>query len=386
MSAPATADRRLLILLIGLGVANHSVLTGSRVIISLDALSHGASPFTVGALVSLFALMPMLSAIATGRLTDRIGTRAPMLAGTVGLLIGAGLPVVWRGLPGLVASATLLGLSFMAFQLATQRVVGDIGGPIARARNFSWLALGYSASGFFGPLIAGYAIDHLGYVLAFAVLAAMPLFSLAVLVRRRIALPGAEPVTGAAHLGGIRTLLRHRTLRNVLAVNVLISAGWDLHTVFVPIYGERIGLSASEIGIVLALFAAATFVIRLLTPMLVRGRGERDLLMTSLFVAGFIYLLFPFVQSFWVLGAVSFVLGLALGSSQPIVLALLHAHAPTGRVGEIVGVRMSLINTSAVAIPLFFGVVGTTLGLTPVFWSMGVCLTSGGWLARRRPR
>jgi len=92
------------------------------------------------------------------------------------------------------------------------------------------------------------------------------------------------------------------------------------------------------------------------------------------------------VQSFLLLGAVSFVLGLALGSGQPIVLALLHTHAPAGRVGETVGIRMSLINTSAVAIPLFFGAIGTTLGLTPVFWSMGVCLTSGGWLARRHSR
>jgi hypothetical protein len=48
------------------------------------------------------------------------------------------------------------------------------------------------------------------------------------------------------------------------------------------------------------------------------------------------------------------------------------------------GVRMSLINASAVAVPLLFGAVGSTFGLTPVFWSMGACLASGGWLAARR--
>jgi hypothetical protein len=36
-----------------------------------------------------------------------------------------------------------------------------------------------------------------------------------------------------------------------------------MHSIFVPIYGERIGLSASEIGLVLSSFAAATFVVRL---------------------------------------------------------------------------------------------------------------------------
>jgi MFS family permease len=377
---------KLLATVIVLGIANHIILTGCRVAISLDALSLGASAFTVGVLMALFALLPMLCAVAVGRLADRVGTRAPMLAGTAGLALGAILPLASRGLPALFASATLLGVAFMTFQLATQRAVGDIGTAAERPRNFALLALGYSASGFLGPLTAGYSIDHLGFVGAFAILAAVAVVPLAMLGNRRMALPGRPGVPGPAHPGGVRELLRHRVLRNVLAVNVLISAGWDLHTVFIPIYGEHIGLSASEIGIVLAAFAAATFAIRLVTPMLVRGRSERQLLTWSMLVAGLAYLLFPYATTAPSLTALSFLLGLALGSGQPIVLSLLHTHAPEGRIGETVGVRMSLINTSAVAVPLVFGAVGSTFGLTPVFWSMGACLTSGGWLARRRRR
>jgi MFS family permease len=377
---------RLLATVIVLGIANHTILTGSRVAISLEALSLGASAFTVGVLMALFALLPMLCSVAVGRLADRVGTRAPMLAGSAGLALGAILPLASPGLPALFASATLLGVAFMTFQLATQRAVGDIGTAAERPRNFSLLALGYSVSGFLGPLMAGYSIDHLGFAGAFAILAAVAAVPLAILGNRRVALPGRPGAPGSAHPGGVRALLRHRVLRNVLAVNVLISAGWDLHTVFIPIYGERIGLSASEIGIVLAAFAAATFAIRLATPMLVRGRSERQLLTWSMLVAGFAYLLFPYAGTALALTALSFLLGLALGSAQPIVLSLLHTHAPEGRIGETVGVRMSLINTSAVAVPLLFGAVGSTFGLTPVFWSMGACLTSGGWLARRRRR
>jgi MFS family permease len=294
------------------------------------------------------------------------------------------VPLAWRGLPSLFVAATLLGVAFMAFQLATQRAVGDIGAPSERPRNFSLLALGYSVSGFLGPLIAGFSIDHLGFAGAFAVLAAVTAVPLSVLANRRNALPGRPGVPSAAHPGGVRALLRHRVLRNVMGVNVLISAGWDLHTIFVPIYGARLGLTASEIGIALAAFAAATFIIRLATPALVRGRSERQMLVWSLLVAGVAYLLFPWARTTLALSAVSFLLGLALGSGQPIVLSLLHTHAPEGRIGETVGVRMSLINTSAVAVPLLFGAVGTAFGLTSVFWSMGACLASGGWLARRR--
>ena len=40
----------------------------------------------------------------------------------------------------------------------------------------------------------------------------------------------------------------------------------------------------------------------------------------------------------------------------------------------------------AFAVPLAFGALGTTVGLAPVFYSVGVCLTTGGFLARRAAR
>ena len=72
--------------------------------------------------------------------------------------------------------------------------------------------------------------------------------------------------------------------------------------------------------------------------------------------------------------ALSFCLGLGLGSGQPMVMALLHSHAPPGRMGEAAGVRMALVNSMSVAVPLLFGAVGATVGLAPVFWSVGACL------------
>lgn len=384
MTGVSRLGSRPLATIIPLGIATHTILAGTRVIVSLDALSLGASPFTVGVLMALFALLPMFFAIAVGRLCDRIGVRRPMLAGSVGLAVGAALPVLWHGLPVLFVSAPLLGLSFMAFQLATQRATGEIGGPADRPRNFSLLALGYSVSGFVGPLVAGVSIDHLGHAAAFAVLAGVAVAPIVVLASGRFPLPGPRAGMGAVHHGGVRTLLRHRMLRNVLAINTLLSSGWDLHMVFVPIYGARIGLTASEIGVVLAAFAAATFVIRILTPVIMRRRTERQVLAWALIVGGASYLVFPYAQSAATLAALSFVLGLGLGSGQPMVMSLLHAYAPPERIGEAVGLRMSLIQMSSVAVPLLFGAVGSSLGLTPVFWSMGACLVSGGLLARRR--
>jgi len=369
--------------LIGLGIANHVVLTGSRVTASLDALARGASPATVGALMALYAFLPMLLAIAAGRLADRMGVRRPMLVGSCGIALAALLPVLLPGLPVLFVTAALMGVSFMAFQVAAQYATGEIGDPRDRGRNFGLLALGYSTSSIAGPLIAGLMIDHAGYRATFALLALAPLAPIALLGSDRIALPGPHPAH-ASHAGSSAAdLFGHRELRRVLVINSLIAMAWELHTLFVPIYGHAIGLAASQICFVLASFAAATFVVRLAMPLLMRRLREHQVLTLALFIAGFVFLAFPFMRSVGALMALSFCLGLGLGAGQPMVMAVLHTHAPPGRMGEAAGVRMSLVNSMAVAVPLLFGAIGGTVGLAPVLWSAGVFLATGGILTRR---
>ena len=43
----------------------------------------------------------------------------------------------------------------------------------------------------------------------------------------------------------------------------------------------------------------------------------------------------------------------------------------------MVGVRTFLLNLTQAGIPLLFGVVGATLGMTPVFWAMAAALFIG---------
>jgi len=92
--------------LIALGICNHLVLTGSRVAVSLDALSLGANAATVGTLLALFALLPMLFAIPAGRLADRVGVRGPMLAGSIGIAGAAIIATAIAGLPALFVTVT----------------------------------------------------------------------------------------------------------------------------------------------------------------------------------------------------------------------------------------------------------------------------------------
>jgi len=271
------------------------------------------------------------------------------------------------------------------YQVAAQHIVGYIGRPEDRPVNFSLSALGFSISGFIGPMLAGFGIDAIGYTATFAVLAGFPLVPLAVLGLNKLHLP--QPHAHAAPRDPrhrVVDLLRHRQLRPVFVTSGLLAAAWDMFTFAIPVYGSSIQLSASSIGLVLGAFSVATFVIRGLLPAISRRLTAWPLLAASLAIAAGSFLLFPLFERAALLMGVAFFLGLGLGMSQPMVMSILHHTAPAGRVGEAVGVRMTLVNISQITIPLAFGALGTALGMLPVFWATAVLLSGGSWYAKRR--
>ncbi|MEO7761460.1 MAG: MFS transporter [Casimicrobiaceae bacterium] len=372
-----------LLLIIALTVFCHAAFHGVRVTVSLYALNNGSSALTVGMLMALSAAFPTLFGVAAGRWTDRVGTRRPMLFGSTLVMIGAALPALLPDVRTLFLTAALNGTGMMALQVSLQNAVGEMSKIEERATNFSHMALGMSISSFAGPLIAGFGIDQIGYRATFAVLAALPLICLLGLGLDKVQLPPPSPHAGLHGNRNVFDLLKKKELRRVYLASFLLAMGWDLHTFFVPIIGTERGLTASQIGITLASFALATFVIRLAMRWIARRFREWQVLTSVMFLAGATFLLFPFVTTGWQLMTLSFTLGLGLGAAQPMVMALMHHSTPEGRVGEALGLRTTLMNGGQVALPLLFGALGATVGLTTVFWAAAAGLGAGGYFSRK---
>jgi predicted MFS family arabinose efflux permease len=278
----------------------------------------------------------------------------------------------------------LIGTSFLFYHVALNNVIGQLGTPADRPVNFSWFALGFSISGFCGPLLAGFAIDGAGHRAAFLMLASFPVLATLVLHGRRHAVPAASH---APHAGGERRvgdLLREPRLRAAFIASAVLAMGWDLYTFVMPVHGSALGLSASVIGIIMGTFAAATFTVRLAMPALSRRLKEWPMVIAAMSIAGVSYALFPLAQGVALLMALSFLLGIGLGSAQPFIMSLLYAASPPGRQGEVIGVRTTMLNGSHTFLPLAMGALGTALGMGPVFWSMAAFLFSGAGFALRR--
>lgn len=365
-------------------ILTHTAFAGARVGSALFALSLGASTFEVGVIGALFAALPMFFSVNAGRAIDRVGVRPPFLIGTLLTAAGSALAFAWPSLPSLYVVGTLAGSGLVIVHIAASNAVGAIGAPANRSRNFSLLALGFSVSGFLGPLAAGFMIDSLGHARAFLVLAVFPLVAFLALVLGRLRLPRPVAAPHPRAEKRIGDLLADRVLRRILIVSGLFNMAWDVFTFLLPIHGTALGLSASAIGVILGAFAAATFLVRLALPAIVRRTREWTLVTVALAVACVVYATFPLFRDFGLLMALAFVLGLGLGMSQPMVMSLLFSAAPPDRVGEAVGVRTTILNFIQTTIPLAFGALGTALGVTPIFWAMAMVLAAGAAFARRR--
>jgi MFS family permease len=169
----------------------------------------------------------------------------------------------------------------------------------------------------------------------------------------------------------------------VFVMSGIVSMAWDLFTFVMPIHGSRLGLSATTIGLILACFGAAVFVVRLSLPLLVHVLDEWKMLIGAMFATAIVMALIPLFTDVVPLLVLSFLLGVGLGGAQPMIMALLYDNAPPGRGAEAVGVRTLLLNFSQSGIPLMFGALGAALGMTPVFVFMALALAGGGWYARR---
>lgn len=361
----------------------HFAFAGCRINLSLFALSLQASPFTVGVIVSLLALLPMTFAISAGRIIDRIGVRKPMLLGACSTIAGLALAYAVPRLEMLFIASPLVGAGFMLYHIAVNHAAGTLGRPEDRVRNFSLLALTFSTSNFLGPMLTGFAIDWIGFRHTFLLLAGSAVISLVVLLVKKIDLPQREHVETPGKQRRLSDLLHNRTMRRVFIISGALSMAWDMFSFVVPIYCTQIGLSASQIGLILGTFGCAIFVVRLALPLFVHRTSEWQMLIVAMMVTGATFFAFPLVKTVPLLMAFAFVLGIGLGGAQPMIMSMLYTHAPPGRGGEAVGVRTLLLNFSQAGIPLLFGALGAALGMAPVFWAMAITLAGGGWLLRK---
>lgn len=373
-------------------VCVHAGMAATRVTASLLVLHRGYPEWTVGVLLSLFAVAPIGLSLWAGRLADRHGLRRPLGVGVAMGATGGAIAVASQHPVALAAAALATGGAVAVAAVGIQREAGLMArAPGDLKRVFSWIALGPALSNALAPVVVGLLIDHVGFRAGFVFAALLPLVAWwlagSVVTSLRASPHGDEDSQGRPR-GALSAfgLLRSAPLRRLLLVNLALSSCWDAHSFAVPVLGHARGQSASSIGLILGSFAVAATLVRLAISRWAERLDEKRALRRAMALATAVC-----ASYHWLPGAAgmmlgSALLGLALGSVQPMILSMLHQATPAERHGQALGLRMLATNAATIVMPVGFGALAAaTLPAAPL-WLMAALVLLAQWPAGRIAR
>ncbi len=368
-------------------VAVHACMAVTRVTASLWALDQGHGEWIVGVLLSLFAVAPIFLAMWAGRLADRHGFHRPVGVGVVMALAGAVVALASPSMPAVAFSCLMTGGAVSVAAVAIQREAGlmtDASHDLKRI--FSWVSLAPALSNAIAPILAGLLIDGAGFRWTFAFAVLLPAVAWA--LARRVPRHAPRAPHAIAAPPPAWHLLRERPLRNLLLVNLVLSACWDAHSFVVPVVGHAKALSASSIGVVLGSFAVAATVVRLAIVRFAHHLDELKALRAAMVLATVVLAVYAWLPGTAGMVVGSSLLGVALGSVQPMVLSTLHQVTPRERHGQALGLRMLTVNAATIAMPVGFGLLASAFVAAAPMWMMAGLLLAAQWpagsLKRRR--
>lgn len=361
---------------------------GTRLAVVLYALHLQASPAVVGILAALFSIVSIFVSVPMGRIMDRVGPGRPMMWCSLAMFLGCLAGFFWADIRALFVVSVVVGTAYSLFFVGHTQWVGRIGKPQDRVRNVSWAALGFSFATFLGPLATGYVIDHAGHAEALLAMGVVTLYPAVIILARVIVSPSGTLATPAARAAAgkrkLSDLLRHRPLRRVYAVGMVASCTWSLMSLMVPLYGAEQGLSASTIGMILAVYSLAGVVVRVFMVQIARRLSSWQQMLMSLGSAGLCFIVFPLLGNVSALMVVAFLIGIGMGLAGPLSQNLLYDASPPDRIGEVMGLRVTVMNATSTVVPTISGAVSAAFGALPIFWALAALLLGVSWLRREQ--
>lgn len=343
-----------------------------RPMITYRAVDLGADSVLVGIVGATFALAPLIFAIQIGRWTDKGNAGKALFFGTfVSVFVTFALLFI-QSIPLLAIAMPVLGIGHLLVMTGGQTMIANESQDKKYERNFGLLTFYASLGHALGPLIGGYLADRGAVIDVNAAL----IFALALFI---VATIGVIPVfrqgrTSAAKnselsASSVRAVLSVKGFKSAIFVSGSITAVVDVMLIFLPLLGRELGMSASEVGVLLAIRAVSSMGVRLVLGPMSQRWGMRKTLhfgsILTLLASAAIALITDFVA----LAVVMVIAGLAMGIGQPVTMAWVSRISDPNRRGLSISIRLTSNRLGQVVVPALAGAIALG-GVGTVFWML----------------
>lgn len=329
------------------------------------AQDFGATPATVGVLISVYAVCALFAGPLLGRASDRYGRKPVLLVSQAGSLLGFVMLAMAPSLLWLFLGRALDGLT--AGNVPTARAyISDVTAPKDRSAAFGLITAAFGFGFMIGPAGAG-LLARYGHEVPLWTAAGLSGLSLLCTL---FLLPGASPrSTRPSPVVAARSFLSTPDVARLLWQLFAFLLAFSLFTAGFAMFCERrffwngapfgafeVGLAFAWIG-GLGLFAQ----LFLLRP-LVKRFGEASVVRASLIGGAGAYAGLGFAHSLPLLLVSLSIVGIAISLLRPCLLGLISQHVAPDRQGAVFGLTQSLQSLALIVSPLLAG------GLIHIGW------------------
>lgn len=352
-------------------------------IVPLLARQLGATVGQAALVAGLLGVGQLCASLPAGAMIARIGERRAMVIASVGGALTAAIAASALSVLVLGAAAFVTGMTWSVFLLARQGFMIDAVPEHLRARALSTLGGSHRIGMVIGPLV-GTAVIHQWGIRAAFVASVLASLAALLLVLRVDDLGHEARELGRADPASTWTLLRRHT-------RVLATLGTSAMTInglravrlsVLPLWGEHIGLSASQVSMVFAI--GALFEVAIFYPagwvMDRRGRAMVAVPCAGLLALGFLVL--PLTASLAGLLAVTVLMAVGNGLGSGIVMTLGADTAPVVHRAKYLGGWRLCGDIGASGGPLVVSAIIAATGLASASLAVGgLALAGTAWIA-----
>lgn len=207
---------------------------------------------SLGVLMTAYALAMALFALLTGPISDHVGRRRVLLAGSSLMTLALAFHAAARDLPSLLALRALAGAAGGVLSGASVAFVGDYFPSDKRGWANGWIMSGLAAGQILGIPLGTLMADELGFRAPFLVFASLMALTASLVwwvIPQLETAPQGERLTWRGALRDYADLLRRPAVAAASAAFVLIFLSISLFVVFLPVWLESsLGFASASIA------------------------------------------------------------------------------------------------------------------------------------------